>query len=148
MNLFYTLMFIGEIIAIIKLYKWLNQRNSHKNERYYRNMYESIHKLNERVQQIEELEQMITDIETCSNNLLKSIRIELPDSLASMRSGTHFLINGKDENSKYLLSIAYSEREKLRTSLTNDLELVLRSGITKTITETNETEERGVQHDA
>lgn len=146
MNIFYTLMLIGEIIAIIKLYKWLNHRNSHKNDRYYSNMYESIHKLNERVQQIEELENMITDIEACSNNLLKSIRIELPDSLATMRSGTHFLINGKDENSKYLLSIAYSERERLRTSLTTDLEQILRSGITKTVTETNKIEEGGVQH--
>ena len=94
----------------------------------------------------EELENMITDIEACSNNLLKSIRIELPDSLATMRSGTHFLINGKDENSKYLLSIAYSERERLRTSLTTDLEQILRSGITKTVTETNKIEEGGVQH--
>ena len=114
------------------------KRRVYKNDRYYHSMCESIHQLNDRAVQLEELERMIQDIESCRKNLLKSIRIELPESLSNKKSGTAFLINGKDSNTKYLLSIAYSEREKLRTSLRNDLENILRSGVSKTVRETNE----------
>ncbi len=120
---------------------WLvrgGKRREHKNDRYYHNMCESIHQLNDRAVQLEELERMIQDIESCSRSLMKSIRIELPESLSNKKSGTAFLINGKDSNTKYLLSIAYSEREKLRTSLRNDLENILRSGVRETVRETDE----------
>lgn len=126
-----------------------HKRKKHKNDIYFINMCNSIHELNERANQAEELDRMIQDIESCSKNLLKSIRIELPESLSNKKSGTAFLIDGKDQNSKYLLSIAYSERDRLRSSLQNDLANVLRSGVSKTVRKTDENineYDRGVQN--
>ena len=146
-----TLLWLLIVAGDAALVHWLirdHKRRVHKNDRYYHNVYESIHQLNDRVVQLEELERMIQDLETCSSSLMKSIRIELPESLSNMKSGAAFLVNGKDNNSKYLLSIAYSEREKLRTSLRNDLENILRSGVRETVRETsdqNESIERGVR---
>ena len=145
-------------ICDIALIRWLihgsKLRKQHRHNAYYHDMCDSIHELDNKASQLEELDRMIQDLESCSNNLMKSIRIELPDSLSNMKSGTAFLVNGKDQNSKYLLSIAYSEREKLRSSLCSDLENILRSGVRETVRETraNSTEydrgvpERGVQN--
>ena len=127
-------------ICDVALVWWLirdhKRRKYHHQDAFFHNVCGSIHELNDRAIQLEELDRMVQDLESCSNSLMKSIRIELPNSLSNMKSGTAFLVNGKDQNSKYLLSIAYSERDRLRSSLMNDLESVLRSGVTETVTET------------
>lgn len=88
---------------------------------YFREIYDNIHKLSDDVDRLEELENLITDIECCNAEYLKSVRIDVPDTLYSKESRHEFVINGNDENSKYLLQIAYAERDKLRSSLLENI---------------------------
>ena len=123
-------MFAGIAYAIHRV---TGRRRLHRKDIYFFRIYNGVTELKEIVEQLEQVEQMITDIEVCSFHHLKAVKIEVPDSLSSGK-GHEIIINGSDNNSRYLLSIAVEERQRLRTSLLKGIESLSRYGVTKTVT--------------
>jgi hypothetical protein len=143
-EIFSALLIIGYGTVVYKFYKFVRKREKKASEMYFQNVYSSVLALADKVRRIQELENLITDIECCSKNYLKAVRIDVPDSLAGI-SRHDFIISGDDDNSKHLLDIALSEREKLRASLLDDLQEISHNGVTKTITKTTvQNGDRGV----
>ena len=131
------LILIAFIYGITKLYRFSFQTSKKNNDDlYFSNVCDGVHKLSILVDRLEQLEEIITDIQSSSTKNLKGVRIIVPSTLG--KNNEHqMLINGNDFTSKQLLSITYAERKKLRTSLQNSIEELYRYGITETITETN-----------
>ena len=99
---------------------------------------ESVKRLNTLTEQLQGIENMICDIEICNADHLKAVRIEIPESL-SHNSSHEIIINGEDMKSQYLLQLALSERDRLRTSLLNEIQKLSCSAVTQTV----EKSERG-----
>lgn len=75
-----------------------------------------INNLNAIKDRLEQVENMITDIESCSP--------DVHQSFVSIVSGSRTIdlhIDGENQNTENLLKTLYSERESLRTSLSNEI---------------------------
>lgn len=123
----------GAIIAFL-YWRFINRRY-HRSDIYFMRIYDSVKELNDTVDQLKSLEGMISDIEICNHNHLKAVRIEIPESL-SPNCKHEVIINGRDTNSKYLLRLAVSERNRLRCSLQREIAHISRYGVTERVTQT------------
>ena len=129
-----SLISLGMIALVAYLIQRLMKKKKlHRHDFYYFRIYNGITELKEIVDELEQVEHMITDIEMCNYHHLKAVKIEVPDSLSNGK-GHEILINGKDNNTRYLLSIAVEERARLRSSLLNGINNLSRYGVTKTVT--------------
>lgn len=102
---------------------------------------ENVRKLNALTEQLQGIENMICDIEICNADHLKAVRIEIPESL-SHNSSHEMIINGEDVRSQYLLQLALSERDRLRSSLLDEIEKIHRSAVTQTVTQSSQNTEQ------
>lgn len=94
-------------------------------------VYEKVRKMNQAVDELEKLEQFITDIQCCDETHMKAIQIEVPNAVGES-SKHQILIDGKDSHSNRLLAIALDDRRKMRTALLSEIkELYLSNGVTK-----------------
>lgn len=93
-------------------------------------VYNKVHEMNRAVEEIEKLEQFITDIECCDSTHMKAIQIEVPNAVGNS-SKHQILIDGSDSHSNRLLAIALEDRKKMRDALLSDIEaLYLSNGVT------------------
>lgn len=84
----------------------------------YSEISDKISKLNRYREDIDELSEMIADILSCSpGEVMKSVTIRIPDSDREF----DFLIDGEDTASDLLLDLLESERERLNTSLRQEI---------------------------
>jgi len=115
-------------------------------------VYNKVHEMNKAVDELEKLEQFITDIQCCDDTHMKAVQIEVPNAVGES-SRHQILIDGKDGHSNRLLAIALEDRRKMRTDLLSEIkDLYFNNGVTKAETKaTNLTKSRisgeGYKHD-
>lgn len=84
----------------------------------YSEISDKITRLNRYREDIDELSEMIADILSCSpGEVMKSVTIRIPDSDREF----DLLIDGEDTASDLLLDLLESERERLNTSLRQEI---------------------------
>ena len=84
----------------------------------YSEISDKITRLNRYREDIDELSEMIADIMSCSpGEVMKSVTIRIPDSDREF----DLLIDGEDTASDLLLDLLESERERLNTSLRQEI---------------------------
>ncbi len=84
----------------------------------YSEISDQITRLNRYKEDIDELSEMIADIMSCSpGKVMKGITIRVPES----NHEYDFLIDGEDETSNLLLDLLENERERLNTSLRQEI---------------------------
>lgn len=97
-------------------------------------VYEKVREINQAVDELEKLEQFITDIQCCDETHMKAIQIEIPNAVGES-SRHQIFIDGNDSHSNRLLAIALDDRRKMRTALLSEIkDLYLCNGVTKTET--------------
>ena len=110
----------------------------------YQQVKEQIELLNATISNIDSLNNLLIDISVCDADALKSVCISVPDSLS--RDSKHsIIIDGSDDNSQMLKTIARSEKQRLTDSLLDQIEelhsmIVCNGNVTKTIEENREGE--------
>lgn len=94
-----------------------NTKNNENEDINFFSVSEKIEYLNELKQQLDSVEQLITDIELCSPEIReKVIKLEWITS-AGEKKEYSLWIDGTSQTTEELLKIAYIERQRLRTSL-------------------------------
>ena len=84
----------------------------------YSEISDQITRLNRYKEDIDELSEMIADIMSCSpGKVMKGITIRVPESDHEY----DFLIDGEDDTSNLLLDLLENERERLNTSLRQEI---------------------------
>lgn len=84
----------------------------------YSEISDQITRLNRYKEDIDELSEMIADIMSCSpGKVMKGITIRVPEADREY----DFLIDGEDETSNLLLDLLENERERLNTSLRQEI---------------------------
>lgn len=84
----------------------------------YSEISDQITRLNRYKEDIDELSDMIADIMSCSpGKVMKGITIRVPEADHEY----DFLIDGEDETSNLLLDLLENERERLNTSLRQEI---------------------------
>ena len=84
----------------------------------YSEISDQITRLNRYKEDIDELSELIADIMSCSpGKVMKGITIRVPESDHEY----DFLIDGEDETSNLLLDLLENERERLNTSLRQEI---------------------------
>lgn len=102
-------------------------------------VYNKVREMNKAVDELEELEQFITDIQCCDVAHMKAIQIEVPNAVGNS-SKHQILIDGSDSHSNRLLAIAMEDRKKMRAALLSDIEaLYLNNGVTTAETKATRT---------
>lgn len=100
--------------AVKRIYNTKNDENEDIN---FFSVSEKIEYLNELKQQLDSVEQLITDIELCSPEIReKVIKLEWITS-AGEKKEYSLWIDGTSQTTEELFKIAYIERQQLRTSL-------------------------------
>ena len=93
-------------------------------------IYSGVHDLAQIVNQLQELEELQTQIELARFHHLKGVTVSLPDNLSHDHSHT-LLINGHDRNSKALMQLVLDERDRLRDTLEKKIKALAKSGTTQ-----------------
>ncbi len=110
-------------VVIYGLYKIYNRyyRSDENSDIEFQSISEQIEHLNDLREQLQTVEEMITDISICSpDEHEKVISCEWMNSRGN-KLRYDLWINGKNSTSEDLLKIAYSERRRLRTSLKSEI---------------------------
>lgn len=118
----------GGIILLIR--KLILHYRYHRSDVKYFRIYSGVHDLEQITQQLEQLEEIQTSIELAKFHRLKGVTIQLPDNLSQNHEHT-LLINGHDKNSKALMQLILSERDRLREILTKKISELDRNGTTQ-----------------
>ena len=120
-EIFPAIALLGVIYASYRFYKWLQAQPQRREDLYYKNACNGVHALEEMVEQLEALDEIITDLNTCNSQYLKGVRLSVPSALGHNNEYT-ILADGQGYSSRQLLAIAYSEREekweKLKAAIT------------------------------
>lgn len=136
MEVFLYFLIVGVIVK--KLHDFRQSFDGREQERKpdpdslkFVSVYEKIREMNKAVDELEKLEQFITDIQCCDETHMKAVQIEVPNAVGES-SRHQILIDGKDGHSHRLLTIALDDRRKMRTALLSEIkELYLNNGVTK-----------------
>ena len=123
-----TIVVYGGLIWLIR--KIIIHYRYHDSDVKYFRIYSGVHDLEQIVTQLEQLEEIQTSIELAKFHRLKGVTIQLPDSLGYDHEHT-LLINGHDKNSKALMQLVLSERDRLRDTLTKKISELDRHGTTQ-----------------
>ena len=119
-----TILVITYCSAVIYiLYKIYNRyyRSDENSDIEFQSISEQIEHLNELREQLQTIEEMITDVSICSpDEHEKVISCEWMNSLGN-KLKYDLWVDGKNSTSEELLKIAYSERRRLRTSLKSEI---------------------------
>ncbi len=115
MEIIYILYLVLAVYGFYKLYSRYNLNDDTEIE--FDTVNERIDYLNQLKQQLQSIEEMITDIESCQpDELEKVFRCEWSGAVGE-RFAYDLWVDGESHISKELLKIAYSERQRLRASL-------------------------------
>ena len=126
-DLFAFLIFSAMIYFTVRLIRHYRYHGS--DVKYFR-IYSGVHDLEQIVTQLEQLEEIQTSIELAKFHRLKGVTIQLPDNLGQDHDHT-LLINGHDKNSKALMQLVLSERDRLRNTLTKKISELDKHGTTQ-----------------
>lgn len=115
----YTFCFVFVLCGLYRLYN--RYKLSDDSDIEFETIKERIDYLNSLIQQLQTIEEMITDIESCEpDELEKPVRCEWTNVVGE-RFAYDLWIDGENIISKEMLKIAYSERSRLRTSLKSEI---------------------------
>lgn len=117
-------------IIIYCVYRYIKHRRYHKSDVKFFRIYSGVHDLAQIVNQLQELEEIQTQIELAKFHHLKGVSIQLPDNLSHDHSHT-LLINGHDRNSKALMQLVLDERDRLRDTLEKKIKALAKNGTTQ-----------------
>lgn len=117
-------------LIIYGVCRYIKYRSYHKSDVKYFRIYSGVHDLAQIVNQLQELEELQTQIELARFHHLKGVTIQLPDNLSHDHSHT-LLINGHDRNSRALMHLVLSERDRLRETLTKKIHELDKHGTTQ-----------------
>jgi hypothetical protein len=125
---FLLLVFWTVIIYLIA--RHIKRRRYHKSDVRFFRIYSGVHDSAQIVNQLQELEELQTQIELAKFHHLKGVTVSLPDSLSHNHQHT-LLINGHDRNSKALMNLVIEERERLRSTLLKKIHELDKHGTTQ-----------------
>ena len=111
-------------------YRYFKHRRYHKSDVKFFRIYSGVHDLAQIVNQLQELEELQTQIELARFHHLKGVTVSLPDNMSHDHSHT-LLINGHDRNSKALMQLVLDERDRLRDTLEKKIKALAKSGTTQ-----------------
>lgn len=117
-------------IIIYCVYRYIKHRRYHKSDVKFFRLYSGVHDLAQIVNQLQELEELQTQIELARFHHLKGVTVSLPDNLSHDHSHT-LLINGHDRNSKALMQLVLDERDRLRDTLEKKIKELAKHGTTQ-----------------
>ena len=117
-------------IGIFAVSHYLKHRRYHKSDVKFFRIYSGVHDLAQIVNQLQELEELQTQIELARFHHLKGVTVSLPDNLSHDHSHT-LLINGHDRNSKALMQLVIDERDRLRDILEKKIKELAKHGTTQ-----------------
>lgn len=117
-------------IGIYAVSRYLKHRRYHKSDVKFFRIYSGVHDLAQIVNQLQELEEIQTQIELAKFHHLKGVTVQLPDNLSHDHSHT-LLINGHDRNSKALMQLVIDERDRLRETLERKIKELAKNGTTQ-----------------
>lgn len=117
-------------IGIFAVSHYLKHRRYHKSDVKFFRLYSGVHDLAQIVNQLQELEELQTQIELAKFHHLKGVTVSLPDNLSHDHSHT-LLINGHDRNSKALMQLVLDERDRLRETLEKKIKELAKHGTTQ-----------------
>ena len=111
-------------------YRYFKHRRYHKSDVKFFRIYSGVHDLAQIVNQLQELEELQTQIELARFHHLKGVTVSLPDNMSHDHSHT-LLINGHDRNSKALMQLVLDERDRLRDILEKKIKELAKNGTTQ-----------------
>lgn len=117
-------------IIIYCVYRYIKHRRYHKSDVKFFRIYSGVHDLAQIVNQLQELEELQTQIELARFHHLKGVTVSLPDNLSHNHEHT-LLINGHDRNSKALMQLVIDERDRLRETLEKKIKELAKHGTTQ-----------------
>ena len=117
-------------IGIFAVSHYIKHRRYHKSDVKFFRIYSGVHDLAQIVNQLQELEELQTQIELARFHHLKGVTVSLPDNLSHDHSHT-LLINGHDRNSKALMQLVLDERDRLRETLEKKIKALAKNGTTQ-----------------
>lgn len=117
-------------IGIFAVSHYLKHRRYHKSDVKFFRLYSGVHDLAQIVNQLQELEELQTQIELAKFHHLKGVTVSLPDNLSHNHEHT-LLINGHDRNSKALMQLVLDERDRLRDTLEKKIKELAKHGTTQ-----------------
>lgn len=117
-------------IGIFAVSHYIKHRRYHKSDVKFFRIYSGVHDLAQIVNQLQELEELQTQIELARFHHLKGVTVSLPDNLSHDHSHT-LLINGHDRNSKALMQLVLDERDRLRETLEKKIKELAKHGTTQ-----------------
>lgn len=117
-------------IGIFAVSHYIKHRRYHKSDVKFFRIYSGVHDLAQIVNQLQELEELQTQIELARFHHLKGVTVSLPDNLSHNHEHT-LLINGHDRNSKALMQLVLDERDRLRETLEKKIAELYKHGTTQ-----------------
>ena len=117
-------------IGIFAVSHYLKHRRYHKSDVKFFRIYSGVHDLAQIVNQLQELEELQTQIELARFHHLKGVTVSLPDNLSHDHSHM-LLINGHDRNSRALMQLVLDERDHLRDTLERKIKALAKNGTTQ-----------------
>lgn len=117
-------------IGIFAVSHYIKHRRYHKSDVKFFRIYSGVHDLAQIVNQLQELEELQTQIELARFHHLKGVTVSLPDNLSHNHQHT-LLINGHDRNSKALMQLVIDERDRLRNTLEKKIAELYKHGTTQ-----------------
>lgn len=117
-------------VGIFAVSHYIKNRRYHKSDVKFFRIYSGVHDLAQIVNQLQELEELQTQIELARFHHLKGVTVSLPDNLSHDHQHT-LLINGHDRNSKALMQLVIDERDRLRDTLEKKIKELAKHGTTQ-----------------
>lgn len=126
----YVLLDVALILAALLLRRWRRRRRYHRSDIKYVRKVGGVRELNKIADQLDELDEILTQIELAQFHRLKGVTITLPDIVAGEHGHT-LLINGHDQNTRALTELVIAERDRLRELLDTKLHRLDTLGTTR-----------------
>lgn len=118
------------LLAVYVVSRYIRHRRYHRSDVRFFRIYSGVHDLAQIVNQLQELEELQTQIELARFHHLKGVTVSLPDNLSHDHQHT-LLINGHDRNSKALMQLVLDERDRLRDTLLKKIKELDKHGTTQ-----------------
>lgn len=115
---------------VLLLCIFFRRRRFRRSDIKYIRRVRGVRELNSIADQLEELDQILTQIQLAQYHHLRGVTISLPDVIAGEHGHT-LLINGHDNNTRALLALVIGERDRLRELLDNKIQQLAANGTAK-----------------
>lgn len=126
-NFAFTMAFVIFIIWLLK------RRVRYTN---YHDIYRQLMEINITVEKLQALDNILTDINVCTEENMKGVNINVPNSFSN-NADYSMLIDGEDNRSELLRQLAYSEHEKQSALLYRQIVALHRIGTKQIISKTD-----------